>query len=106
MSARNNKGKFVAKHIDDREDGELEAMREDDFKRFEKSHFWKPTGIDRLKSYLSHCTKMAKQHQKTLDQEGRGVEHSRDRKAELRRMIKWWSEEAKRVSDKIEDGGR
>ena len=106
MSERNNKGRFTAKHIDDRDAGELEAMREDTFKRFEKTHFWNPTGIERLKSYLSHCNKMAKQHIKTLDAEGRGVEHSRDRKVQLRQMSKWWKDEAKRVQDKIDDGGR
>ena len=104
MAARDNKGKFV--HIDDREAGELEKIRDDAFNKWERSVQWNPTTLTRMESYKNLCIKNAKQQQKTLDAEGRGVEHSRGMKEQLRRMKKFWEEEAKRMTDKIADGGR
>lgn len=103
---RNDKGRFTPKHIDDREAGELEKIRDDAFNKWERSVRWNPTTTERMEAYRNLCIKNAKQQQKTLDEEGRGVEHSRGMKEWLRRMKKWYEAEAKRMQDKIDDGGR
>ena len=87
--------------MDISEQTEIQAKVEEDRMK-ERAGFWNPNTLQRQKSYLSWLEKQANQRKKTLELDG--VSHNRLMKDHLKREMKMYEEEAKRIKDLIEDG--
>jgi len=88
-------------NMTDKEKRQLDMEKE---KRNKALGLWKPKKITAAKNQMHWCLKQAAQRQKTLELDG--ATHSKAYKDRLREEKRIYEEEAKRLKDFIDDGGR